>query len=60
MLVIQSDGKIVKNTSRVNTLPNLDSTFLLSSSLLVLLFAKSPCVATNTTKAGLCDLENDD
>ena len=50
---------IVANTSRVKTLPNLASTFLLSSSLFVLFFARSPCVATNTTKAGLCDLEKD-
>ena len=54
-----SDDKIVKNTSRVKTLPNFASTFLLSSSLLVLFLARSPWVATNTTKAGLCDLESD-
>ena len=57
--VFLSDDKIVKNTSRVKTLPNLASTFLLSSSLLVLFLARSPWVATNTTKAGLCDLETD-
>ena len=44
----------------VKTLPNLASTFFLSSSLLVLFLARSPWVATNTTKAGLWDLERED
>ena len=44
------------STSRVNTFPNRDSTFFLSSSLAALFLARSPWVATKITKAGLWDL----
>ena len=44
---------IIGSTSRVNTFPNRDSTFFLSSSLAALFLARSPWVATKITKAGL-------
>ena len=44
---------VMGSTSRVNTFPNSDSTFFLSSSLAALFLARSLWVATRITKAGL-------